>query len=131
MTSREAKLGRALACALSIVLVSAYAWAEPKAEDFVGSYSFNQDGISRSAVISPYEDDVIKLELNVNTGQCTGQMEGYGGIEGGKLIVTPPTQDDTCEIAITQTGSGIAVRETKCLNWHGASCNFSAKLDRD
>ncbi len=130
MTSSASTRRRVLACALLSVVVALPAAAGPSPEDFRGTYSYAEDGITRSVSIEPYQDDVLHVQLSVNTGQCTGEMEGYGGIEDGKLVVTPPTQDDTCEIKISRSGSGITVRETKCLNWHGASCDFSAKLEK-
>jgi hypothetical protein len=31
-------------------------------------------------------------------------------------------------VTITRRGGGIAVREQRCLNWHGAGCDFNGQL---
>jgi hypothetical protein len=66
--------------------------------------------------------------LTVKAGQCTGELEAAGEAKGGTLVAEVTAQDDPCKVMISRRGRGIAVREQRCLNWHGAACDFNGDL---
>jgi hypothetical protein len=119
-------LARTIIAAMSLVVLATDAFA------FEGSYSFNRQDVSRTARIVSTGDNVYRVDLGVTARNCTGELEAYGEVEGGRLVVTPPTQDETCRVSITRRGSSIIVNEEdSCLEYHGASCDFSGTLTSD
>jgi len=99
------------------------------ATGFEGRYAAHGgQGFRQSAVISRH-DGVYTVRLTVKSRLCTGELEAHGADKGGKLIAaTGP--DDPCHVTITRHGAGIEIIEEKCLNWHGAACDFNGKLNR-
>jgi hypothetical protein len=100
------------------------------ASAFEGRYATRgAQGFRQTAAITR-KDGVYKVLLAVKSRLCTGELEAYGEEKGGKLIAAVVAQDDECKVTIARHGSGIAVSEHKCLNWHGAACDFNGQLNR-
>jgi hypothetical protein len=97
------------------------------ASAFEGRYGSSNAG-TRIAAITRGNQGVYKVLLTVTSGQCTGELEAYGEVEGGNLVAEVAAQDDPCKVTISRRGGGIAVREQRCLNWHGAGCDFNGQL---
>ncbi len=103
--------------------------AATSASAFEGSYSSRGPGFSRSARIASNGPGTYRVDLGVTARNCTGELEAYGEVVRGNLVVTPPTQDESCQVTISRRGAGIVVRERSCLNYHGVSCDFSGALN--
>jgi hypothetical protein len=98
--------------------------------DFVGKYSAGKAGYRWTAVIAPGAVGAFKVKLEVTSPQCSGALETTGQLKGGAIVTAPPEKGDDCQITISKAGRGIAIKENKCLMWHGASCEFSGQLNR-
>ena len=94
---------------------------------FEGRYGSSNTG-NRTAVITRSNLGVYTVLLTVKSGQCTGELEAAGESTGGTPVAEVTAQDDPCKVTITRRGGGIAVREQRCLNWHGAGCDFNGQL---
>jgi len=97
---------------------------------FEGRYAASRGhGFRQSAVITR-KDGAYKVLLTVKSRLCTGELEAYGEVKAGKLVAETDSKDDPCRVSITRHGAGIEISEQKCLNWHGAACDFNGKLKR-
>ena len=114
--------GRRVAFA-ALLAIAAFA---ASASAFEGRYGSSNTG-SRTAVIT-VKDGIYRVLLTVKAGQCTGELEAAGEARGGTLVAEITAQDDPCKVVISRRGRGIAVREQRCLNWHGAACDFNGEL---
>ena len=95
---------------------------------FEGRYGRSGADFRQSVVITRQGDGIYKVLLTVQSRLCTGELEAIGEVVGGNLVAEVTAQDDECKVTIARRGSGISVRESKCLNWHGAACEFDGQL---
>jgi hypothetical protein len=101
-------------------------------DDFTGKYAGRKDTYKWTASISP-KGQTYKVKVNVDASmpECSGQYDGVGQLQGGK-IVTQPTSDDACAVTISRSGNGIYVEETQrpdCQD-HGQACGFTSHMKR-
>jgi hypothetical protein len=111
----------------SLVALLGVAALAASASAFEGRYGSSNTG-NRTAVITRSNEGIYKVLLTVTSGQCTGELEAYGEAGGGTLVAEVAAQDDPRKVTISRRGGGIAVREQRCLNWHGAACDFNGQL---
>jgi hypothetical protein len=117
--------------ALFVICCSAVP-AAAQQSDFVGKYSAGKAGYRWTAVIAPGAGAGFKIKLEVTSQRppCSGALETTGALKGEEIVTAPPEKGDDCQITISKAGRGIAIKENKCMMWHGASCEFSSQLNR-
>jgi hypothetical protein len=113
---------------LCVVVAALLAMAASRAgaAGLEGRYASSNTG-NRTAVIA-VKDGIYTVLLTVKSRLCTGELEAIGEVKGGTLVAEVTGQDDPCKVTISRRGRGIAVREQRCLNWHGAACDFNGEL---
>ena len=114
------------ACTLAAVFCG-LTFAAGNAADFAGKYASHRGGYNQEAEIVAAADSTYKVEVYVGTDGCSGAFDGAGRIEGAALVAHK-TDDDACRLTISRTATGIKIVEDRCLDWHGASCDFNGAL---
>jgi hypothetical protein len=113
-----------------IAVICGFVLVSSDAVAFEGNYARSGPQFRQSVVIKRNHDGTYGVKLAVKSRLCTGALDATGKLEGRDLVATVNADHDDCEVTISRHGATISVTETKCLNWHGAACDFNGTLLR-
>lgn len=121
-TSHRRTLGLMLALLVAPVLAHADASA------LAGTYTKSSHGSGAQVVVKPLDATHAKVSIDVGAAGCAGQVEGTGTVAGNTVHLRVPSTmatDGMCSIDLVFSGSRIKISEDSCLEFHGASCDFT------
>ena len=101
-----------------------------QAAAFEGRYQGGRGDFRQTAVIKRDQGGIYSVRLTVKSRLCTGELDATGKVVGGNLVAQVAAENDPCQVTIAQRGATITIREDRCLNWHGAACDFNGTLRR-
>ena len=97
---------------------------------FEGRYQQGTGDFRQTAVIRLDQGGIYSVRLTVKSRLCNVELDATGKVVGGDLVAEVTAPNDPCKVTIAQRGATITIREDKCLNWHGAACDFNGTLRR-
>ncbi|WP_144259664.1 hypothetical protein [Methylocystis sp. ATCC 49242] len=123
-TRRRAGVSGVIALAWSLASASGAAAFEGRYAGGVKSKATKE--YSRSLDIKRRANGDFRVEAVVGTPDCTGVFDGVGAAGGDALAASQKEDNETCTLTIRRTKKGVSVEEdSRCLYFHGASCEFS------
>lgn len=100
------------------------------AQSLTGSWRDGRGGRNSVMTIAPGPGGSYRVNIEVAVPRCIGSIDATGRLAGGKLVATATEGGETCTLTIEPRGAGLSVSESRCLYFHGASCEFSGSYQR-
>ena len=116
-TATHARL-RALALGAALLTASG-------APAFEGRYIAGSKSYVQELRVAKQADGRFKIEADVATPGCAGEVEAIGASQGDVLTGTAAFDTEKCTLTLRRTKKGVSVEEDNCLPFHGAACEFS------
>jgi hypothetical protein len=122
--------------ALSLLTTAvATAQADELTRKLKGEYaSTKPQKMTLRTIVMGEDNEAVAAEIVIADQQCTGAMSGLGRSDGRAIRIRPymPSSPklQPCEIIISldKSGKKATVSEAKCLDYHGAQCEFKGSL---
>ena len=110
----------ARAIALGAALLAADGAAAFEGHYIAGSKSYVQE-----LRVAKQADGRFRIEADVATPGCAGEVEAFGALQGDMLKATAAFDTENCTLTLRRKKKGVSVEEDHCLPFHGAACEFS------
>lgn len=114
---------------LAITVTAAH--ADELTRKLKGDYtSTKPQKMALRTIVMGEDNEAVAAEIVIADQQCTGAISGLGKSDGRTIKIKPymPSipEAQSCEITISldKSGKTATVSETKCLDYHGAQCEF-------
>ncbi|WP_424361027.1 hypothetical protein [Methylocystis parvus] len=92
---------------------------------FAGRYVGGDRHYSQELTITKRKDGSFDIDALVGTPGCTGSMDARGAADGDLLKAQAKSEGSSCVFEIRRTLKGVRVDADACMDFHGASCEFT------
>lgn len=118
-------MGSASPARVRTLALGAALFAAEGAAAFEGRYVAGSKSYVQELRVAKQADGRFKIDADVATPGCAGEVEAVGALQGDALKATAALDAENCTLTLRRTKKGVSVEEDNCLLFHGAACEFS------